>query len=173
MKTTDALTPEILRDLMEYFPETGEIRWKFRDRHHFESDRIWAAWNSQNAGKAALTADNGNGYKFGNVLCKRVYAHRAAWALHFGEWPSMEIDHANRIKSDNRIDNLRDVSHVANCQNRGVRKGNVSGHKYISFDKARGRWLVMFKNKNIGRFLDLEDAIRARDAVVPKEACYG
>ena len=43
--------------------------------------------------------------------------HWVVWAVVHGRWPEYEIDHINRIKSDNRIENLRDVTHSVNMQN--------------------------------------------------------
>ena len=34
-----------------------------------------------------------------------------------GEWPKQYLDHINGIRSDNRIENLRDVSQLENMQN--------------------------------------------------------
>lgn len=47
-----------------------------------------------------------------------ILAHRAIWFLHFGRWPNDEIDHINHIRTDNRIENLRDVSHSENARRR-------------------------------------------------------
>jgi len=59
------------------------------------------------------------GYLKFKVGQKIIKAHCIAWALHYGEWPKQEIDHINRVKNDNRIVNLRDVSHTENMRNRG------------------------------------------------------
>ena len=61
---------------------------------------------------------NVNGYVYIKVMGKRYMAHRLAWLYHYGEWPVNEIDHINNIKDDNRICNLRDVTHSENQQNR-------------------------------------------------------
>lgn len=47
-------------------------------------------------------------------------AHRLAWAYMNGAFPVHEIDHRNRIRDDNRIANLRDVSAEINRQNQGI-----------------------------------------------------
>ncbi len=48
---------------------------------------------------------------------KSYLAHRLAWLFHYGKYPKGEIDHINRVRNDNRILNLRDVSHFDNMQN--------------------------------------------------------
>lgn len=47
-----------------------------------------------------------------------IKAHQLAWALHYGKWPVGIIDHINRNKSDNRIENLRIVNENVNAANR-------------------------------------------------------
>jgi hypothetical protein len=58
----------------------------------------------------------------------RFKAHRLAWFFHYGVWPTCVIDHINGDTSDNRIDNLRDVTHAVNAQNKalhGLGKGDI------------------------------------------------
>lgn len=51
-----------------------------------------------------------------------IKAHRLAYALYYGEWPKNELDHVNRIKTDNRISNIRDANRYVNNQNRVFKK---------------------------------------------------
>lgn len=44
-------------------------------------------------------------------------AHRLAWLLHYGSWPSRHIDHINGDRADNRIANLRECDDAENQQN--------------------------------------------------------
>ncbi len=46
----------------------------------------------------------------------QCYVHRLVWLAFYG--PSYELDHINRDKSDNRIENLRAVTHSENLKNR-------------------------------------------------------
>ena len=48
---------------------------------------------------------------------KTYLAHRVIWIMETGDWPSGMIDHINGNPSDNRISNLRDVTHSTNAQN--------------------------------------------------------
>ena len=47
----------------------------------------------------------------------RIYLHHAVWAVCKGRWPEQQIDHVNGNKSDNRIENLREVSFSENQMN--------------------------------------------------------
>lgn len=53
---------------------------------------------------------NGKGYWQVHVRYKSYLAHRLAWLLHYGEWPTKQIDHINGIRGDNRIVNLREAT---------------------------------------------------------------
>jgi hypothetical protein len=54
-------------------------------------------------------------------IWKRV--HRVVWETFVGKIPTgLEIDHINCDKHDNRISNLRVVTHSENCKNRKRKK---------------------------------------------------
>ena len=67
-----------------------------------------------------------------------VMAHRAAWAIYYGEAPVGFIDHINRVRTDNRISNLRLASRGQNAWNNGGREC-TSVFKGVSRLK-NGKW---------------------------------
>lgn len=75
-------------------------------------------------------------------------------------------DHHNRNKLDNRSENLIKCTQQENVRNRSMQSNNTSGIIGVSWDKNRNKWLahitISKKMKNIGRFVNKEDAIRAR-----------
>lgn len=62
-----------------------------------------------------------NGYRRVHYKGKNYPEHRLVWVWHTREMPKGHIDHINRIRDDNRIENLRDVSPLENAKNRGPR----------------------------------------------------
>lgn len=50
---------------------------------------------------------NFEGYLTVYVDQEKLHVHRIGWALYYGEWPTLPLDHINLDKSDNRISNLR------------------------------------------------------------------
>ena len=63
-------------------------------------------------------------------------------ALHYIPNPENKpaVDHINRIRTDNRLENLRWATHSENQQNQSKRVDNKSGHKYVSYIKSRDKW---------------------------------
>lgn len=165
MAKVDSITPEILRQLLRYEPSTGALYWLERPESMFSHKRYQQSWNTRYAGKQGFTADIG-GYRYGAVLGVNLYAHRVAWALHYGDWPSDEIDHINGDKSDNSAENLREASHSENMRNRGAQANNSAGGlKGVTFDKRKGKWMSQIrldrKTYFLGYFLSKDEAHRA------------
>jgi len=102
--------------------------------------------------------------------------HTLAWALHYGHFPKLEIDHINRNTSDNRISNLRDVSRSVNARNKGLKATNKSGFTGVSYNKHVGKWVaqVRLKSKSIIILYtdDKFEAICARQSYNNKHRYY-
>jgi hypothetical protein len=98
----------------------------------------------------------GSGYRLCSVKKQRIYAHRLIWCMMTGEWPTEEVDHANRNKSDNRWCNLRLASRQNNARNQSVTAKNTSGFKGVSFHKRTGKWRADIQlngsQKSLGSF---------------------
>ncbi len=88
-----------------------------------------------------------------------IYAHRIIWFLYYGFFPEKIIDHINRNKSDNRIENLRLVTENENCINSEKFK---HGCKYNEKEKKYETGITI-KNKHyrLGSYLTLEEAKNA------------
>jgi hypothetical protein len=93
---------------------------------------------------------NNSGYYFVNLYKdgKGIphLIHRLI-ALHYIPNPEnkREVDHINRDKSDNRVENLRWVDRSDNTQNVGLRKDNKLGFKNICYHKKKNGYMYVKK----------------------------
>jgi len=77
-----------------------------------------------------------------------------------------EVDHKNRITTDNRVENLRWATHLENMQNKGDYKNNTTGEKNIRYRKDRNTYVFQ---KTINKkcftktFYSMEEAVIFRD----------
>ena len=121
--TKDLPTPEELRNAFDYDPETGHIKPRGSTRYSAIRD-----------GKAKYAS-----YVTVRLNGRQYQAHRVIWAMVHGKWPDGVIDHINGICSDNRIENLRDVSQKENLRNTPSARG-VPRYKKVAQDKMSGLW---------------------------------
>lgn len=107
----------------------------------------------------------GGRYLVMDIKGKKYLVHRIVWALHYDSIPDV-IDHIDRDKLNNRIENLRDSDKSSNGFNTGVRADSKSGFTGVSFNKPNGNWnaycTIKGKKKHIGCFSTLEEAHLAR-----------
>lgn len=155
------LTVDYLRSRLAYDGETGVITWKPKDGHQ--------KWNERFAGRPALNkSSQRGGYLVGAVDAVHLRAHRVAYALANGSWPSGEVDHINGDVTDNRIANLRDVTPSENCRNQKRPRNNRSGLIGVWFDARRNKWRAEARhagvNYKLGSFATKEEAELARRA---------
>lgn len=171
-------SPDVLRQLLKYDPDTGRLFWRrrgvewFRDGNQ-SAERSASIWNGKFAGKEAMTCVS-DGYRTGNILSKMHRAHRVAFAMHYGSWPIDQIDHIDGNRANNRIENLRDVSNETNGRNAKRIATNMSGVTGVCWNKRDRRWLAYIRvhdvKHHLGEFQIFDDAVRARKAA---EATYG
>ena len=158
---------EVLKELLEYDPETGIILWKWRPRSYFQTDRAMAIWNGRFPGKPGLCSLAHNGYLYGAIFGDNFSAHRIAWRYIYGINP-IEIDHINGDRADNRLANLREVTRKMNCRNQSILDRNTSGHPGIYWDKVNRKWHVRIGSKHLGRFASFDEAVAVRTAAEAK-----
>lgn len=76
------------------------------------------------------------------------------------------IDHINKNREDNSIQNLRWVTYSQNNQHKMKQCNNTSGVSGVGWDKRSKKWVVRIMvegiHKNLGLFEDKEDAINVR-----------
>lgn len=159
------ITQDRLKDVLDYDPLTGIFRWKIQ-------------LSSRGVTGAVAGHPTPTKYVRIRIDSQSYTAHRLAWLYVYGVWPNGELDHINQNKHDNRIANLRDVTHQQNGWNIPTKCSNTSGHPGVSWDKERSKWLAVIRLQdrrvNLGRFTDINDAIAAREqAVAARNATIG
>lgn len=158
--------PTRLRLFLNYDPETGRLTWKRRARRWFKSDADCKRWNTRFADAAALNSLDGPRYLTGTFFGQKVATHRVAWAMFYGEWPEI-VDHIDGDPKNNRIENLRSVSHTENNRNQRRSQIGKSGRAGVRFCKHIGRWSMQIRCDNRGRisqsFKTMQEAIAAHD----------
>lgn len=168
---------DVLRQLLRLDAETGRLYWLQRPASMFSSAGFGGAageaarWNGKWAGREALAADSGQGYRCGRIFDHRYQAHRVVFALYHGRWPRMEIDHINGCGVDNRPQNLREATSAQNKRNT-LGKRNLSRKTSafcgVSWNKRASKWAAKCRdeqgaNKYLGYFTDEISAARAYD----------
>lgn len=155
------LAQKRLKEVLNYDSETGIFTWV--DYSNFGRAKTGAAGWFCTAGYLTIQIDK-----------VKYQAHRLAWLYTYGYFPENNIDHINRIKQDNRIDNLRDVSQQCNVRNSRIRKDNKTGVPgVIKYSRCKG-WAAQIKinrrSKTIGYYSSFTDAVFHRFAA---EQCIG
>lgn len=145
------LTAERLREILSYDKETGIFKWRV------------CLSNRAQVGAVAGNPSKRDGYIKIGVDGKIYMGHRLVWLYVTGEWPRNLIDHINCNGSDNRFANLREATHSQNLANLRKPSANTSGHKGVSWDKFKNKWVARAKVNGrqyvFGYFVKIEDAV--------------
>jgi len=151
------LSFEEVDSLLSYNSETGILRWKVPRK------------GTKGVGSEAGCMNKKTGYIIIGLHGKIYYAHRIAHLLMTGFWPYMDPDHENRIRHDNRWENIRDLATKHESMgNQGLRGNNTSGLKGVSWYRSSQKWRVRiaihWKHIHLGYFDDLRLAGLTYDA---------
>ena len=139
---------------LRYSPESGLFHWRVNRRPAIKP------------GDRAGTI-NSHGYVQICINGRALLAHRLAWLMTHGVWPSKMIDHINGDPSDNRMANLREATGSQNQANRGARKDSTTGVRGVRLLRS-GKWAAQIQ---IGSFQTKEAASAAYLRLA--EICYG
>lgn len=162
-------SPEFLKECFDYDAISGEIFWSYsRPRGHFPTERSYRTYMANIAGLRAGGVGKYHGYRYVTVCQKLLKEHRVIYALHFGQHPEGLIDHIDRDKTNNKIENLRIVSDAINSRNTRKYSNNTSGYTGVYFHKAKRHWRARVRHDgkliHIGSFPTAEQANSARVA---------
>lgn len=157
------ITQERLKEVLDYNRDTGEFFWKKQI-----SNRIKVG---------NLAGNYSYGYREISIDKRPYKVHQLVWFLENGYIPENDLDHINRIRNDNRIENLREVSRQCNMRNSGLRKDNTSGIKGVHWNKKDNAWesyiTINQKRERLGRFQDFTEAVCHRLAAEQYENWSG
>lgn len=144
------ITQDLLRTYFDY--KDGELFYK--PTYKTPAGRI-----SKKAGKSArLTPCNGY-YRINVPRIGVQKEHRMIFLYHEGYLPEV-VDHIDRDKENNRIENLRASNLQDNAINRSISKSNTSGIVGVHYDESYGKWVVTYRGKYFGRFDTKEEAAK-------------
>jgi hypothetical protein len=145
------LTFDRASSLLEYNPKTGEVTRKV---------------DVSNSKAGTVVGCVSNGYLVVRIDDVLFRVHRVAWLLFTGRWPKHQIDHINQDKTDNRISNLREVTHKENQRNRSMSKYNTTGVTGVSLHEPTGKFRAYITLNRVqihlGLFASSEAAAEAR-----------
>ena len=92
-----------------------------------------------------------SGYLYCTILNENLSVHRVCWYLYYNEFPNHSIDHVDRVKTNNKIINLRKCNQAQNLANRTKMKPGTSSFKGVYFIKKQNKYCarISFNNKRI------------------------
>ena len=142
---------------------------------------LWKNWNNQNKRIGNIAGSCSHNYRYWRVSLtfngknSHYYLHRLIWIWHYGNIPTgYEVDHIDLNKSNNKIENLRLITHYENKKKQKFPVNNTSGMQGVYWYPNYNKWLVKIMEKNkpihIGYYENKADAIKARKAA---EIQYG
>jgi len=139
--------------------------YAFVDDADFELLNQWK-WSTNSIGYAVR-------FKYigrinGKPKYKPVYMHRVINNTPIG----LETDHIDRNKLNNQRHNLRSVNKSQNGRNKNINPRNTSGFTGVYWFKRLKKWrariLIDRKEISLGYFLNIKDAVIAREKMIVK-----
>ena len=107
------------------------------------------------------------GYYRVSLNCVKYFVHRVIAILHDLDIDGMVVDHIDRDKTNNKIENLRVVTQQMNNCNKNLSSNNKSGITGVSFD-ALGKYVIVSwseEQKQIRKHFKVSDYVSLEDAV--------
>lgn len=148
---TSNLTAARLRELLCYDPDTGVFTHK---SNQYRVDLIGKPAGSRIHGRLRLCVDG-----------EDHYANRLVWLYMTEEWPPSGyfVDHIDRDKRNDRWRNFRLLTRSGNGQNSISTRGNVSGHRGVTWHGRSKTWRARItdefgKRHHLGCFPTIEAA---------------
>mgnify|MGYP001556290024 CR=1 FL=1 len=129
------ITQQLLKELFEY--KDGSLYWKIKIKRINPGDR--AGWFSKERYSICIKGKN-------------YLAARLIFLFHYNYLP-VQVDHKNRIRSDDRIENLRAASVLENNRNVSSHKDSSSKYLGVSWHIRRNKWYANIRVNQILMYL--------------------
>lgn len=150
------LTADELRSMIDYSPDSGELRWKIPRRKRVVGGIAGCPHVSTRGARRITVGIDGF----------RYMAHCLIWLWMTGVWPRDEIDHKDGNGWNNRWENLREATRTQN--NRNVRKTNkstgVRGVRRTKSGTYQTRICVDRHSFDLGTYSTLDKAVAAYES---------
>lgn len=154
----EPLTVERVKCLFIYDPDSGVFTRRVQVSNQHVGDTVGCL------GK--------RGYLVANIDGKIQYLHRVAWLYMTGSWPVKKLGHKNRIKTDNRWDNLRiasDYQNASNTSRKNKSNTDVRGvyfctrtSMYVAEVRHRGKRVLYKRYKTLEEAKCVVEQIRSK-----------
>ena len=139
-----------------------------RELFEYRDDNLW--WRERPNNRIDMSKPAGTvkprGHRDIKLKGKNYKAHRLIWLYVHGKFPDGQIDHIDGNPSNNRLENLRDVTNQENQKNAKKPCDNKSGHIGVCWRKDAEKWHARITVDGVlthlGLFNVLEDAVEAR-----------
>ncbi len=146
------VTQALAREYFDYLPETGQLVWIKSKNSRAPVGKVVGEWKSTNR-------------KNVQFFKRKFYVYQLIYLWHYGYVPK-EMDHKDRDKNNNRIENLRECNSTQNAANRKFR--NKSGYKgvvHLGTKKYRAAISINGRTYHLGLFKTIEEAAKAYDVI--------
>lgn len=151
------ITQERVKELFDYHPDGYLIR------------KITQGTSKK--GKVVNSLD-GNGYFATKINGKTYSVHRLVYLIHYGKFPKNQLDHIDRCKTNNKIENLRDATISQNKMNITKLTKNTSGYKGVNWHSIGNKWLaqIMVNRKKYILGCSQTKKMRLKHTIVPQKS---
>lgn len=122
------LTQKRLKEVLYYNPETGIFIWIKPSKYHPELINKKAGYNHP------------HNYIYIDIDYKKYKASRLAWLYMEGYFPEFEVDHRDRIRNNDKWENLRHVTRSDNMKNKSLYKNNKTKITGVNWAAANKKW---------------------------------
>jgi len=159
--------------MSNFSKETHPTRELLLERFEYRGGELFYRYNVSSLARKGAKAGfmNANGY-YGIRIDKVLwYTHQLVWIMFNNNLtPGKQIDHIDRNKTDNRIENLREVSSSINLQNQiAPRVDNQLGERNIhwsDYHQAFKVQIIVNGKKAYATAYTIEEAINKRDQLL-------